>query len=150
MMALLALVVMVTAVTASGTVTVTTAENIPGTMIYTVAWTSDAAGAVTGNPSSGWELKSGPIRGRLTQVKYTPSSGATQPTDLYDATIVDSDGASLLVIDGVDYGANLSNATPKIIRYSSPVYLDGSKTLDVRLANAGNAKVGTVQLWVER
>lgn len=149
---LLILIVSTLSLSAAGTVVVTTAENVPGTIIYSVAWTSDASGNVTGNVSSAWGLTSGlvyPIRGKLTQVKVIPNTSTTQPTNLFDLTIVDSDGASLLVIDSVDWGANLSNAAPKIGPFTLPVYLDGTKTLDVRIANAGNAKTGVVQLWVE-
>ena len=152
-LALLLALCLIVPLSATGTVVVTTAENVPGTVIYSVAWTSAVGGAVTGNVSSGWGLTSGlvyPIRGKLTQVKFIPNTGVTQPTDAYDVTIVDSDGASLLVIDAVDYGANLSNAAPKIGVFSPPIYLDGSKTLDVRVANAGDAKTGIVQFWIER
>lgn len=144
---------LVATLSAAGSVAVTVNENVPRTFIYTIAWTSDASGNVTGNASNTWGLTAStvyPLMGHLKQVKFIPGSGATQPTDLYDVTLVDSDGASLLVINGVDYGANQSNATPLLTTMEVPIYLDASKTIDVRVANAGNAKTGTVKLWIER
>jgi len=152
--ALLVVLVLSFTVSATGTVTVTTVETIPGTIIYSLAWTSHTDGTVTGNVSSTWGSTTYPgrlhypIEGRLAQVKFIPNTGGTQPTNLYDVTIVDSDGASLLVIDSVDYGANLSNAAPQVNVLHPPVHLDGTKTLDVRVAAAGSGKTGIVQLWV--
>lgn len=144
---------LVATLNAAGSVVVTVNENVPRTFIYTIAWTSDASGNVTGNTSDTWGLTAStvyPLKGNLRQVKFIPGSGGTQPTNLYDVTLVDSDGASLLVINTVDYGANLSNSAPLVTTMEVPIYLDASKTLDVRVANAGNAKTGTVQLWIER
>lgn len=140
----LAVICLVTTASATGTVTrtVTPTANIAGQatgQLVTVTWTSSAGGAVTGNAFS--------IAGQLYQVKVVPDGGATQPTDLFDLTIVDADAASLLVIDSVDYGANLSNAAPKVITIDPPIGVYGSTTLDVRIANAGDAKGGKVLLY---
>lgn len=128
---------------AAGTVTVTTADVGGGVTRYSIAWVSTAGGAVSANAFA-------VARGELLQVKFVPDAGGTQPTDLYDLTLVDS--------NSVDYlaggGANLSNATatvtvPKLNSSFRP-FIDGTATLDLVVANAGNAKGGTVILWIGR
>lgn len=101
---------------------------------YTVAWTSTAGGAVSGNA---FQIR----RGELVQVKVIPGSGGTQPTDLYDLTIEDADGVDLLA----GAAANLSNSESAIFIWPLS-YLDN--TVDVVIANAGSAKTGTVILWI--
>jgi hypothetical protein len=122
---------------ATGTATLTTSDQGGGVTKYAIAWVSTAGGAVSANTFS--------VKGRVLQVKVLPDSGGTQPTDLYDLTIVDAD--SVDVINGA--GANLSNATGKYIQLDPPLILDGT-TLDVVIANAGNAKGGTVEIFVGR
>lgn len=128
--------------TATGTVTVTSTLDLGNVARYTLAWTSTAGGAVSGNALT--------LAGRLVQIKFVPNTSTTQPTDLYDVTLVDSDGLDVLTIDGVSYGANLSNATPKLVSFTAPIVLASGSTLDLTIANAGNAKTGTVILWVQR
>lgn len=128
--------------TAAGTVVVTSRSDLGNAARYELAWTSTAGGAVSGNALT--------VAGRLMQVKFVPNTGATQPTDLYDVTLVDQDSADMLTVDGVAYGANLSNATPKVLLFNPPVVLETGGTLDLVVANAGNAKTGTVILWVQR
>lgn len=124
----------------AGTVTTTTADKGAGVTKYTVAWVSTAGGAVSGNAVS---LK----RGELIQVGYTPDGGGTQPTDLYDVTMTDAGGADIL--GGT--GANLSNATATVTVPAIGTYfrrwLEGGSYTPV-VANAGNAKGGTIYLWV--
>jgi len=105
---------------------------------FSVAWTSTAGGAVSANT---FEVPAG----RLLSVRFIPGSGGTQPTDLYDVTLVDTDSVDLLA--GV--GANLSNATSSIYQWDPPYFQDGSRVLDVVVANAGAAKTGTVVLLVQ-
>lgn len=123
---------------AVGTVTVTG----PFNGVYTIAWTSNASGAVSGN--------SFPVLlGEIKQVKFVPASGGTQPTDLYDVTLVDADG--LDVLNGM--GANLSNASPALITslgvWTAAPAASSPVTFDLVVANAGNAKSGTVYLMVK-
>jgi hypothetical protein len=79
-----------------------------------------------------------------------PDGGGTQPSDLYDVTLVDTNAID--VIAGV--GANLSNATStlKVPSFGTTTlyryYHDGTQQLDLVVANAGAAKGGTVVLWV--
>lgn len=124
----------------AGSITVTTSRDANGLTKYSIAWVCDAAGAVSGNTFS---VKAG----ELVQVGYTPNGGGTQPTDLYDVTMTDPDGADALA----GTGANLSNATaskvvPVISTYFRRYLAAGSYTPVV--ANAGNAKGGTIDLWV--
>lgn len=128
---------------AVGTVVVTTTQyaglNGANRVRYAIAWTSTAGGAVSGNAFS-------TVRGKLLGFKFVPNTGVTQPTDLYDATLVDTDGVDLLVGSGTD----LSNATSKYILMNPTLYLDGTQTMDLVIANAGNAKTGIVYVWVEQ
>lgn len=128
---------------AAGTVVVTKTE-YPGlrssnVVRYAIAWTCTAGGAVSANAFS-------TVKGKMLSYKFVPGTAADQPTDLYDVTLNDSDAVDLLG----GGGANLSNATSKLTVLTTPVYLDGTQTLDLVVANAGNAKKGTVYIWIEQ
>ncbi len=107
--------------------------------MMSIAWTSSAGGAVSGNP---FAIGAGKIQ----QVAFIPNLAGTQPTDLYDVTMVDGNG-------GGDYlagkGANLSNAAASIGVQAAPLSWPMGGTLDLVVANAGNAKTGTVVILVE-
>lgn len=133
-----ALVMLSTHVGAAGTVTVTSVDVGQGVTLYTVAWTSTAGGAVSANA---FAVKAGSIL----QVKFMPNTAGTQPTDLYDATLVDEQ--SIDILNG--QAANLSNATGLYLQFSPPLRHDGDNDLDLVIANAGNAKTGTVYVWVQ-
>lgn len=108
---------------------------------YTIAWTSSAGGAVSANPFS-------VTQGHIQSVKFVPASGGTQPSDLYDATLKDADGIDILNAQA----ANLSNSVGAYFQFNPPFYFPGSassQTLDLVIANAGNAKSGSVILWVQ-
>jgi hypothetical protein len=122
---------------AVGTLTVTTADVGGGVTLYTLAWTSTAGGGVSGNAFS-------VRRGRILQVKFMPNTAGTQPTDLYDITLVDEESIDLL--NG--QAANLSNATGLYLQFNPPLWHDETQDLDLVVANAGAAKTGTVYLWV--
>lgn len=125
--------------------TINTIQTDPGKMIQvTIPWTSSAGGAYT-------EVIS--VTGWLTQVEFVPGTSGSQPTDLYDVTLPDANSYDCLA----GTGANLSNttttrkspcvnATDGTNNSVVPVYLSGAVTLTV--ANGGNAKGGTVILWV--
>lgn len=108
-----------------------------GIVKYTIAWTSTAGGAVSGNSFA-------VRRGYLVGVKFVPASGGTQPSDLYDVTLVDTDGIDLL--DGT--GANVSNVASGRLSFDPALVHDATQSLDLVVANAGAAKQGTVILWV--
>lgn len=124
----------------AGTLTVTTADKGQGVTQYTMAWVSTAGGAVSANA---FPMKAGTIVGW----KAVPDGGGTQPTDLYDLTLDDTNTVDLLA----GGGANLSNATstrkvPFLSTYGR-VYFEGGN-VDLVVANAGAAKGGTVYVWV--
>jgi hypothetical protein len=126
-------------VQAIGTVTVTTTTLSDIRAVkYSLAWVSDAAGAVSANPQT--------FRpGALIQIKFIPDGGGTAPTALYDVTLVDA--------NGIDYlggtGANLSATVSTQTRVAAPLIYDATGTLDLVVANAGISKGGTVQLWIQ-
>ena len=125
---------------AVGTVTVTTTTlSDIATMKYSLAWVSDAGGAVNTNPQT-FRL------GTLTQIKFIPDGGGTAPTTLYDVTLVDPHGVDWMA----GAGANLSATASTIVRPAAPMLYDGTVTLDLVVANAGVSKGGTVILWFQR
>jgi hypothetical protein len=113
---------------------------------YTFAWTSDASGAVSGTLS---EFISGTIVG----VDFIPGAAAAQPSDAYDVTLLNGSGIDVLA----GQGANLSNVNKSSVCPGVP-FKDGTTTsiaprpidseLELRVANAGNAKSGTLILFV--
>lgn len=133
-----ALLALTVPVRAAGTLTVTSSYNsVSGMTLYTLAWTSTAGGAVSGNA---FPVK----RGRVIQVKFMPTLVSTQPSDLYDVTLIDEESVDLL--NG--QGANLSNAEGLYLQFNPPLWHDDTQDLDLVVANAGAAKTGTVYLWV--
>ncbi len=125
-------------VSAAGTATVTRSDLGANLTKYSIAWTSTAGGAVSANLFT-------VRRGFLVGIKFVPGSGGSQPTDLYDVTLVDTDSVDQL--GGM--GANLSNATSSRLSFDPPLINDGVQQLDLVVANAGNAKTGTVILWIQ-
>lgn len=116
-----------------------------------IAWVSDASGAVSGNTVT---LGAGSV----VLVEFVPDSGGTQPSDQYDVTFTDA--RSVNVFDdgsGTSIGANLSNttATQKV------PFIGGGAVTYIRrwlcgglytpvVANAGNAKGGTINIYQSR
>ena len=129
-------VVVTAPISAAGTVVVTTLNVGGGVTRYAVAWTSTAGGAVSANL---FDVKAG----LLLAVKVVPSA-ATAPTALYDVTLVDTDSVDLLNGQAADQSATVG----KYFVFNPPLIVDSTQQLDVVVANAGNAKLGTVYLWV--
>jgi hypothetical protein len=121
---------------AVGTVTVTTSDLGNGVTKYSAAWVSDAAGVVSG---TSFDVR----RGRLLQAKFIPSTGGTVPTNLYDVTLTDADGADVLIANGADKSATVASWYSP----TNPIQLEGGPLTPV-IANAGNAKGGTLVLMV--
>lgn len=111
---------------------------------YKLSWTSSAGGAVSGNPFA-------VVPGEIMRVQCVPGSGGTQPTDLYDMKLKD-----IYEFDTVSgQGSNLRNVVPDAgdpgnMQFTTPYYFPGSAshTLDLVIANAGNAKTGDCYLWI--
>lgn len=119
-----------------GTLVVT--ETDQGTVtLYKFAWTSSTGGAVSGNPFA-------VRKGRLMEVKFVPGTAGVQPSNSYGVTLIDTDGVDLLNGEG----AGLSNAASSRLIWDPLVYNDGVQHLDLVVSAAGNAKSGTVYLWV--
>lgn len=128
----------------AGSVTTTTADLGGSYTKYTMAWVSSAGGAVAENPVT---FK----RGHIHQVTFVPNAGGTQPTDLYDVTLLDAISGGVDFLTGI--GANVSNANRKIgvpqvgdgVTALQRVFVEG---LDLypTVANAGNAKGGAIVL----
>ena len=123
---------------AVGAITFTSTNVGSGFVKYTMAWVSDSSGDVSGNSG-----KLGIVGGALRQAQFTPDSGGTQPTDLYDATFTFN---GVDVLDGV--AANLSQTTSTIIMFDPPLFYDQTSQFDLVISNAGNAKGGTFLLWI--
>ncbi len=100
------------------------------------AWVSSAGGAADGTTTNY-------LTGQIVGAVFVPGSGADQPTDQYDVTIVDSDGNDVLA----GQGANLSNAAP-VYKLAANMTACVESKLTLGVTNAGNAKSGTIYLFV--
>ena len=128
----------------AGSVALASAALGGGYTKHTITWVSSAGGAVA-------ELPVSIPRGHIHQAKFVPDAGGTQPSDLYDLTLVDAISGGVDFLTGV--GANLSNANRKI---GVPQVGDGTTAyqrvfheggdLYPTIANAGSAKGGTIVL----
>lgn len=139
-----------------GSVTMTSAaiSGSGGVSKISLAWTCDASGNVSGNA-----LTLG--CGSIVVVEFIPGTGGTQPTDLYDVDFLDANGASMFDDGtGVSIGANLSNSigvhrVPMMVgTNATPVFVRtwlqgaaGGNPYQLTVANAGNAKTGTVNIF---
>ena len=122
---------------ATGNVSFNSRDIGGGATIYSLAWTSDASGAVNYTFDS--------QRGFVKHLKHIPGSGGNQPTDLYDVTITDVDGIDILQ----GKGANFSNAAGGyIVQTDSAMILIEAQQLTLNIANAGNTKQGRLDLLV--
>lgn len=100
-------------------------------------WTSSAGGAADHE----FELQ-----GYIVKVVTDPDNSAA-PTDNYDLSIVDEDGADVLIGQGADRDtANTESFYPAQADGAIPVFHCGTVTFTI--ANAGNAKAGRAILWV--
>jgi hypothetical protein len=118
----------------AGTVTVTE-ERYGSLKKIAFAWTSSAGGAADGSTS-------GAYNGVVERLVTVPS-GSAAPTDDYDLTIVDEDGVDVLM----GAGANRDAANTEQVLASS-LGVVANDTLTVHVTNAGNAKQGTVYLYL--
>jgi hypothetical protein len=139
------------AVVGSVTLTTTSVGGGTGALKCSMAWTSDASGNVSGNSLT---LPAGTI----VAVQFIPSA-TNAPTALYDVDLLDVNATSMFDDGtGASIGANLS-ATLSTYKTA---FINGASTTFVRawipggssfpyqltVANAGNAKQGTVNVYV--
>jgi len=113
-----------------------------------IVWTSDAAGAVSGNTLT---LPSGSI----CSVHFIPGSGGVAPTDLYDVTFTNDEGINLFDDGtGTSIGANLSATVPTL----KVPFIQGGASTFVRawlvgglyspvVAAAGDANEGQIHIF---
>ena len=123
----------------AGTATLTTTQDDRQVKKYSVAWTSTAGGAVSGNAITLVQP------GFLIRVTVMPNLAGSQPTDLYDLTLLDAESIDVLE----SRCNNLSNAAGTIWTFDPLKYMPLGSTLDVVIANAGNAKTGRVDIYVQ-
>lgn len=118
----------------AGTVTIT--EETIGTVKKIIfAWTSDADGAADG-------ITTKVYAGEVIRLVTVPS-GVAAPTNLYDIQVLDADGLDVLAMGG----ANRSTLNTEQVLEASLGCVANSK-LALSIANAGNAKAGTVYLYI--
>ena len=116
---------------------VTIVENpLPGMAVVKMTWVSASDGTGTGTTTYAYT-------GKLTRAAFDPDGGGTQPSDLYDITITDSDGFD--VLNGL--GANLSNAA-NVIKTDNDGLTSCASKLTLNLTNAGDTKGGVVVLHI--
>ncbi len=123
-----------------GTLVVATADKGAGITEYTLDWLSDASGDVSANTFS---MK----RGTIEAIRFKPDGGGTAPTASYDVTLTDSDSFDLATALGSNLSATLTTRSKPLVNTSGPVWFEGG-SVDLVVANAGNAKGGIVTVWV--
>lgn len=126
----------------AGSITVTSANVGPSLDKYTIAWVSDGAGAVSGNTFAIGTCE-------LMQVTYKPDGGATQPSDAYDVTMTDALGVDVLGGTGANLSQSASTHHVAAVSTYFRRHLEAGNLTPV-VANAGNAKGGTIVLLVRR
>lgn len=109
-----------------------------------LAWTSDGSGDVNGTTTA--------LCGAIVRVEFIPGAGGVQPSALYDVTLLSASGIDLLA----GQGANLSNSAASQVAPACP-FTDGTtvsiappqvnEAVTLVVANAGNAKSGTVVIY---
>lgn len=100
------------------------------------AWTSTSGGAADGQTVASYN-------GAIERLVTVPAGGGSAPTDNYDITITDEDGVDVLMGAGAD--RDTAN-TEQVNASSLGVVANDRLTLNV--AAAGNAKSGTVHLYI--
>ena len=105
-------------------------------------WVSSAAGAVSG-------IASPQISGEILRAVFSPGAAGLQPTDQYDVTLLDGDGFDVLAGKGANRSnVNKEQVTPLTgdgVTTNQRISVDG--TLELQVANAGNAKSGTLTIY---
>jgi hypothetical protein len=136
----------------AGSITVTTSDYGAGITKVEILWVSDASGDVSGSTFSMHP-------GTIIAVEFIPDSGGTQPSNLYDVTFLDVHGVNMFDAgDGTSIGANLSNTAAShhvpFVGGGSVTYvrqwLHGGAGYQPVVANAGNAKGGTIHIYQSR
>lgn len=130
----------------TGTCAVTATDVPGGRMRIRFSWTSTAGGVV----EKTYTLPPGAAWMRVLQVETNPDD-TDAPTDQYDITIEDSQGADVLQT----HGANRSNANTELYVFGGanapPTFLSGDTSAPIvvfKVAAAGASKKGVCDLIV--
>jgi len=132
--------------TTSGTVTLSQ-SNVGSLYKYKYDWTSDASGNVVDNTLT--------IRGGYIQrVAVTSDDGATSPTNLYDFTIKDSDNFDVLQANGANWATATDDSFCPVLKVTDDSTSTVTKipvmgTMTLAITNAGNARGGTITIYVD-
>lgn len=105
---------------------------------YDIAWTSDASGNVNAQPAFG-------INGKILALITDPVDG---PTDDYDVTILNEFGLDVLQGLGVNRDTTTTEIA-NIVVSGTTIHPPAAGPHTLVVANAGNAKSGTMCLLVE-
>lgn len=117
--------------------TVTTTEETYGVVkMVKFSWTSSAGGAADATTT---EYYSGAVERMVT----VPGSGGDAPTAAYDVAITDKHGIDVLL----GAGANRSATAQDSVLAASLGFVANTQ-LTLAVTNAGNAKSGTVYLYI--
>src|SRR3990167_331551 len=120
----------------AGTVTIT--EIVTGSIKrITFDWTSSAGGAADGTTTALYT-------GDVIYAAFIPGTGANQPSDLYDVTLVDSGAVDVLAGDG----ANLSNAANVYLDDADGLTSVTASALTLAVTNAGASNTGQVVIFI--
>jgi len=128
-----------------GTVTFTCPTSSRQGSVWKCTWTwlSDASGNVSAN------TKEAPY-GRVIRFDTDPDAGGLAPDDNYDLSLLDTSGVDVLQ----GQGANRDTANVESVIFSVPIWHNGAgsggRTLDITIANAGNANSGVLVVWISQ
>lgn len=133
----------------AGSISVATREVTNNILKYSVTWTSDASGDVNGTE---FDM----IVGTIVSVEFVPGTGGVTPTTLYDVDLLDEENVTMFDDgSGTSIGSNLSatdasHKVPLVGLVGVTIYRrwHHGGPVELRVANAGNAKQGTVNIFV--
>ena len=100
-------------------------------------WTSSSGGAADATTTNSYT-------GLIQRVVQIPNLAGTQPTNLYDVVVNDSDGEDVLHGNG----ANLSNAASTVKDYTNGLGAVVNSTLTLAVTNAGDSKTGKTIIYL--
>ena len=100
-------------------------------------WLSDSDGAATGTTTYTYD-------GVLISFTSIPDGGGTAPTAAYDLTLTDSNSQDLLQGAGADRSATAT----EYLNFSDGLSAVSEEKLTLTVANAGEAKGGTVYFTI--
>lgn len=135
----------------AGSISVVTREVTNNILKYAVTWTSDSAGAVNGNT---FDM----MVGTIIAVEFIPGTGGSAPSTLYDVDLLDAENVTMFDDGaGTSVGSNLSateasHKVPLVGTTGVTIYRrwhHGGAVQPI-VANAGNAKSGTVNIFLSQ